>query len=193
MRSVRGEKIFKLLETISTRETTSDDLINGLLLTAISRYQSPQKLNYEVRMARKRRLSKATERVEKIRIQKLLYYLKEDGLIENKKSFLKLTKAGYEKFAKLKTFFLRKRVTDNQQSITKDYLKICIFDIPETKRGKRESVRVWLKALNYEMIQKSVWIGEGAIPQEFIDSIRDWKLIPYIKIFSVHKEGNIFF
>lgn len=194
MTSKRGEKILKILENISSRSITSNDFMSGFLETAFAVYPSPKKLAYETRQARKRRLTTAFEKSERIKMQKFLYYLKADGLIENKNSVLKLTKAGLAKLEKLKIRFLVKsKLIACRQTIKKGCPKIIIFDIPEKMQKQRRHLRYLLRALDYEMVQKSVWAGETILPEEFIKEIKNLQLVPYLKIFSVYKEGNVFF
>lgn len=192
MKSVRGEKVFKILQTIGDRSINLDDLIVGCICAGP--YPTSKKINYEAHLARKRRVVKADEKIKKIKIQQLLYYLKNDGLIKNESALLSLTERGLEKLKKFrKSLFLNTKTNYSDQKIKDDFHKIIIFDIPERVKEKREWLRTALKSLDFEMVQKSVWLGNNKLPLEFIKQLRDLQLVPHIKIFSVAKEGNLFF
>ncbi|MBI2635441.1 MAG: CRISPR-associated endonuclease Cas2, partial [Parcubacteria group bacterium] len=70
-------------------------------------------------------------------------------------------------------------------------LKVVIFDIPEKQKHKREWLRGQLQDLGFKMIQKSVWMGKRKFPKEFLEDIRDLKLLAYVEIFSVTKTGSM--
>lgn len=68
---------------------------------------------------------------------------------------------------------------------------IIVFDIPEVSRKKRDYLRFELLALGYKPIQKSVWLGCGPLPQEFIKYLKEMKTLDYIHIFSIKEFGTI--
>ena len=192
MKSVRGEKVFKILQTIGDRSITTDDLIVGFLCA--SSYPTPRKIKYEAHLARKKRIAEADEKIERAKMRQLLYYLKKDGLVKNENAFLSLTEKGLEKLKKFgKSLFLNIKTDYSDQKIKNSVFVMFIFDVPEWMKEKREWLRVVLKSLDFEMVQKSVWLGDNKLPLEFIKQVKDLGLAPYIKIFSVAKEGNLFF
>jgi len=64
---------------------------------------------------------------------------------------------------------------------------IVMFDVPESKKAKREWLRWHLKKFDYLMIQKSVWVGPSPLPKEFLDYIKDISLKENIKTFKLAK------
>ena len=68
---------------------------------------------------------------------------------------------------------------------------MVMFDVPETKKAEREWLRWHLKKFNYEMIQKSVWVGPSPLPKEFMDYVSKIKLKESIKTFKLTKSYNI--
>ena len=68
---------------------------------------------------------------------------------------------------------------------------LVLFDIPENKKGEREWFRRQLRELGYEMIQRSVWLGPGPLPAEFIEYIKTIGLRDCIKAFVVTKNLEI--
>lgn len=67
---------------------------------------------------------------------------------------------------------------------------IVMFDIPEAKKAEREWFRFHLRKFDYEMIQKSVWVGPSPLPKDFLDYIKDIKLKECIKTFKLAKPYN---
>ena len=86
-----------------------------------------------------------------------------------------------------------KSLPDNGRYKTEsdDELKIIIFDIPEEERQKRDWLRSVLKNLKFSMLQKSVWVGKGKLPKEFINDLSKYKIISYVDIFAISKYGSL--
>ena len=111
--------------------------------------------------------------------------LRTKGLIENGDKGWHLTPTGKK--------YMKKKENSLQQfeyNFTKDAPKnlIVMFDVPETKKAEREWLRWHLKKFNYEMIQKSVWVGPSPLPKEFMDYISKIGLKSAIKTFKLAKE-----
>lgn len=68
---------------------------------------------------------------------------------------------------------------------------IIIFDVPEKKRTIRGYLRLELVALGYEQLQKSVWIGGGPLPEEFMKQIKEWDILDTVHIFTVRERGTV--
>jgi len=126
----------------------------------------------------------------------ILNQLKNQGLIEkkiNKKrgSIWKITKKGLErlKLIKKKEIFYKKSI--NYKKEIDDKIRIVIFDIPEKERHKRTWLRAVLVSLGFSMLQRSVWIGENKIPEQFLYDLRKREMLSYIQIFEISKKGTI--
>ncbi len=74
-------------------------------------------------------------------------------------------------------------------SLTKQQSKnlILMFDIPESRRKERNSLRKYLRNFHYVMIQKSVWVGPSPLPKEFLEYLNKTKLKNSIKTFKLAK------
>ena len=68
---------------------------------------------------------------------------------------------------------------------------IVIFDIPEKQKVKRESARIQLALLGFKMLQKSVYIGCGPLPEAFLYYLREEEILDYFHIFSIKEFGTI--
>ncbi|MFA5083892.1 MAG: CRISPR-associated endonuclease Cas2 [Candidatus Paceibacterota bacterium] len=135
---------------------------------------------------------------EKQSFYNLLYQLKKQGFImkrndKNKKSFWRLTDRGLRhlKNVKRKKGLFSLKAKDG---IKNDYLKVIIFDVPENKRKERAWLRHTLVNFCFSMLQKSVWVGEAQLPEDFFNSIKELHLLPHVHIFAVDKEksGSLF-
>lgn len=68
---------------------------------------------------------------------------------------------------------------------------IVIFDIPEKQRIKRDTLRVQLMSLGFNKLQKSVFLGHGPLPEDFIRYLSDLEILENIHIFSIKERGTI--
>lgn len=116
----------------------------------------------------------------------ILSRLRNQGLISRKgtrkASIWEITKQGKE--------FLKNRPlieVPAKDGVT----RLVIFDIPERERKKRDTLRAELLSYNYERLQKSVWIGWNALPEDFVDLVDELDLKNHIHIFSVREAGTI--
>ncbi len=117
----------------------------------------------------------------------ILSRLKDQGLAEGRKSAgrtaWRITKEG------------RKYLAEFSQELNfpeSDGVKrVVVFDIPEKEREKRRWLRGELVAMRYQQLQKSVWMGEVPLPEEFIDDLDSLQLRGKVHIFKVESEGTI--
>lgn len=70
-------------------------------------------------------------------------------------------------------------------------VRLAVFDIPERERKKRDRLRVELVACGFTPLQKSVWIGERPLPQEFIEFLDELDLKNKVHLFSVRERGTL--
>ena len=59
------------------------------------------------------------------------------------------------------------------------------FDIPETKRKTRDWLREQLRDWDFTMVQKSLWLGNGPLPDEFYTHIKLLGVKDNIRVFKV--------
>ncbi len=93
-----------------------------------------------------------------------------------------------------KKFLMRQRAarpSRDYHAIASAKLRLVIFDIPETEKRKREWLRAALRRLGFQPLQKSVWVGNIALPEEFLHDLRKLGLLPYVEIFAVTKRGSL--
>lgn len=122
-----------------------------------------------------------------------LSYLRRNGFVEHEKTESKniwrITKIGKEKWEKLKKK-INLPIHKNYKLENDKKHTIVIFDIPEKEKQKREWIRNQLVFIGFTMLQKSVWIGKGKIPQEFFEDIAAIKLNQYLHIFRVTSDNR---
>ena len=70
-------------------------------------------------------------------------------------------------------------------------MTIISFDIPEKERRKRDWIRRCLVEMDFEPLQKSVWVAQGGAHEDFIHALRERKLLHAVHIFAVTKQGTI--
>ena len=84
------------------------------------------------------------------------------------------------------------RLTDKGLRQTKKYqpqkLKnatlMIVFDIPEAEKAKRQRLRLLLRELSFQQIQKSVWMSEFDHREYIRAEIKDFGLETYVELFE---------
>jgi len=119
------------------------------------------------------------ENTVKINLQRLI----KDGLVaqEKKSKKFSLTTKGKE---------LIDYIENRYQILEKPWdgkFRIVIFDIPEILKSWRDNIRQELLLLQFQQLQKSVYIGKYPIPEGLCKEIAEWNLGEYIYIFTVDK------
>lgn len=118
-------------------------------------------------------------------LSSMMSYLKKEELIGKNDKGWYLTPAG-RKYMKRKEDSLQQFKHEFSKESPKNLM--VMFDIPETKRAEREWFRWHLKKFNYEMIQKSVWVGPSPLPKEFMNYVSKIGLKNTIKTFKLAKD-----
>jgi len=70
-------------------------------------------------------------------------------------------------------------------------LRIVMFDIPEKESVKRRWLRSELISCNYQLLQKSVWLGKRPLPESLLKEIDALGLINYLHILEISRGGTI--
>ncbi len=116
-----------------------------------------------------------------------LYRLNRNGYISKDNDYILLSPNGRKyvenKKARLITF-------DSPYKKESPKNLLVMFDIPETKKAEREWFRFHLRMFDYEMIQRSVWVGPSPLPKDFLDYVKEIKLKECIKTFKLAKPYN---
>lgn len=115
--------------------------------------------------------------------------LRREGLVERlgtgRKSRWQLTTKGRKSLAKHPKHL-------ESPSLPKDgIMRLVIFDIPERERRKRDIIRAELLWCKFRQLQKSVWIGEYPLPEDFISLVDNLHLARNVHIFSIREEGTL--
>ena len=187
---MKGINKLKILEFLNETSSAISDL---LFIFTVPYGTSRRGIDYLLRKKHAQNARDAVVREDRRRFTYLLYNLRKDKLVEgDDKKVLRLTQRGREILEKLRVQ-KSKSLPDNGRYKTESdsELKIIIFDIPEEERQKRDWLRSVLKNLNFSMLQKSVWVGKGKLPKEFIDDLSKYKIISYVDIFTISKRGSL--
>ncbi len=125
---------------------------------------------------------------EKQKIHNTLSRLKKNGYIQRdeKTNLWNLTLKGSNKIDNDKKYELKL-----YNKAKGDRLLIIAFDIPESYRRYRDWLRETLKINDYEMIQKSIFVGKSKIIRELMDDLKDRELLNFVDIFEVGKSGTL--
>jgi len=108
--------------------------------------------------------------------------LKRENFIEKDGEYLRITKKGQEYVKRRQnglSMFLFSFPKDSPKNL------LVMYDIPESKKAKREWFRFHLKKFSYEMIQRSVWVGPSPLPEDFLNYLKEIKLKNCIKTFKL--------
>ncbi len=194
----RGDKILKVLEAVGNGVSDLSALFEAFLRAGYGASQG--KISYEFSRARDRNaafLNSLRQDInEKLKFQKLLSKLKNDGLVrfgtrKGSKKF-SITQKGLKKIKELSARRSRAlpRVTDYKKQ-SDSVFTIIAFDIPEKEKRKREWLRAVLKNIGFIFIQDSVSIGKVKVPAEFLDDLKDLKILDFVEIFQITKLGSL--
>jgi DNA-binding PadR family transcriptional regulator len=186
----KGDLMVKVLDILQKSAETTVDLID---IFTSSYYESYRKMRKSMLYGSpKFKTDWAEEYLKNQQFYSLLNKLKNQGFIKkeekNKKTIWSITQKGLEKLKIIKEKRKRKLNYPKEKSNT---LIIITFDIPEQEKHKREWLRSVLVALDFKLLQKSVWIGKNKIPEEFLKDLREQKILNYVHIFKVSKGGTI--
>lgn len=104
-----------------------------------------------------------------------------------KKKYVKHDSSGWSLTSAGRVSTARKRLLQYLPSPftkTAPDMTVISFDIPEPDRALRYWLRNQIKIFGYKMLQQSLWIGPGPLPQNFLKRLEDLKIRNKIKIFS---------
>jgi predicted transcriptional regulator len=190
---MKGEITLKILETLAGAARGLVDATEAFLSAGYG--ASYSKLQRESSRIESRRVAEKLRARARNNYAVLISKLKSQGIIEAKqisgeKRFF-ITKKGKEKL-----FALRQRRKNKLPAISGSLKKsgaplIVAFDIPEKQRRKRDWLRIVLGQMGLTRVQRSIWMGKGKLPEEFLDSLYQLDLIDCVEIFEVGKTGTL--
>ena len=190
----KGEMALKVLEALEKAASDAATLIETI---ASSPYGSSlSRLEARRRYIEKRKSLTNYVLQNQQRLYDTLYRLHRDGLIKkeiaDKRKIWHLTLKGKQESKWLRKYFSFSKPPQRvYQKVVEQELKIIAFDIPEKYKLKRWWLRKTLKSLGFTMLQKSVWVGKCKIPQEFIEDIYKFGLLPHLEVLAVTKTGSL--
>ena len=194
MSKMKKSITLSILEKLNDMAMSSSELLEVFLSapygTSISGF------DYRLRKKRSaRKNSKEEEAILKQRFYSFVYKLGKDGLIQKrlgkKGNIFAIMPRGIKKLLYLREKAIRDLPLPNYEKRDGNKFIIVTFDIPEKERRKRAWLRSALKNLGLKMVQKSVWIGKAKIPEEFLDDLKNLKLVSFIEIFEITKTGSL--
>ena len=79
--------------------------------------------------------------------------------------------------------YLRSFIPINTKGLPKNLL--VLYDIPEDKKKERDWFRRQLRSFDFDMIQRSVWVGPSPLPKDFLAYVKTIGLQNEFKIFKL--------
>lgn len=161
---------------------------------------SCRKLEYGLSQKRGDRAFRKIECEQERRLREryfnMLLKLKRDGLIyevrrNKRKRLFRITRKGRIKLALLSRVITALPSLVFYKKEKGERVVIVVFDIPEKERVKRDWLRRVLQEMSFSMIQRSVWMGKVKLPKNFFDDLLSLKIVQYVEIFEVTKEGTL--
>ena len=152
---------------------TSSPSIADLLLATLTSGRSTRRFYSILREREMKKLNKDSVSVALSRLHK-------KGLVNRSTTGWYVTAAGKNKMKDKKLLeHIPSPFKDNTLDTT-----IVSFDIPERDRIIRNWLRDQIKIFGYKMLQQSLWIGPGPLPQSFMKRLEKLKIRKRVKIFS---------
>lgn len=155
-------------------ENTLSDHIIAFLLSARSTGLY-KKILWERLQKRRKNLKPATFRQN-------LFRLRKKGIIADRGEVVCLSGGRALKRERGPRSIIKNSAPDGPEKI------LMSFDVPETKRRERDWLRNQLKFWNFEMIQKSLWFGQGPLPRDFNNRLKILGIFQNIRVFKIHKK-----
>jgi len=191
---MKGRLTLAILEAVGNGLADSALLLEAFLIAGYGASQG--KIKREIsRLERERGKKRETRQVETQQLQR--YYntisrLKRDNLlVQEANGRFRITAFGLRKRDKLKKQKTHYFPVGSYPVQKSENVVIIAFDVPEQERRKRDWLRSTLKNLGLKMVQQSVWIGKIKIPKDFLDDIKELRLIDCVEIFEVSKTGTL--
>ncbi len=116
--------------------------------------------------------------LERERFYKTLSKLQHAGLVrkttQNAGSLWSITKRGSKK--------VHERYLQQVVVAQTKFPTIVSYDVPESHKKDRAWLRSTLRGFGFTMAQRSVWVARVALPKEFIEELRERKLLKYVHV-----------
>mgnify|MGYP001594953157 CR=1 FL=1 len=186
---MRGRILLHVLELLKEGITTQVDFFEAVLGSGYG--ASMGKVDYEFKKIRRAREKEEYVKQElkerRRRLQLFVSKMKQDGFIKEINEKIKISEKGKRKIKELKAKLPEKHYPKGDTN----KMTIISFDIPEKLRRKRNWLREVIKNLDFKMVHQSVWVGKTKIPKEMINALEDLKILEFVEIFEISKQGTL--
>jgi DNA-binding transcriptional regulator PaaX len=110
-----------------------------------------------------------------------LYRLNKKGIIKTEGNIIYVNQKDIQNFSVKRNSIIKSILPNKTEKI------LISFDIPETKKKTRDWLRNQIKYWDFEMIHKSLWLGYGSLPEEFIERLKKLGIYENVRIFKTVK------
>ena len=198
---MKGDLTYKILSALEKNRDEALDLLGAFFVSGLSNIKSMMEESIDEDLDADERQNQDEkkhphEKIAKHRFYSMVSYLEKDGLIRKTRTeegtYVQITPKG-KVHLKYITKMTEYALPPPQYSLDSQDKRTTIitFDIPETQRRKRDWLRCALKNMEFQMIHKSVWMGEDGICQSFLNDIRQLNLKDHMEIFQINKKGSL--
>ncbi len=190
---MRGELVFTFLNLLGEVTASAEDHIAGYLNAGYG--ASFKKLEFEAQKHRRQRERReAMHEKEKVLRQRYFVmrgYLMREGFVVVKNGNIGLTQQGVSRLRSLQEDSSSRLSMPGYTILPGSTALLVIFDIPESQKRKRAWLRRALKSMSFTMLQRSVWIGRGALPDAFLVDLARLEIVEFVEIFEITKKGTL--
>ncbi len=180
--------MYKILDFLQDRTFDMVDFSKAFLKAGYG--ASLSELDYKFMKENRKRKKYQLERYRKRHLQKYIYKLKKEGFIsQNEEKEFSLSVKGDERLKVLQ----RHKILDKNsyKKIKSNRVVIVSYDLPNLFNRERDMLRDVLRALGFKMVHKSVWVGKVKFPKSFILGLEKLKILDFIEILEVTKNGTL--
>jgi len=132
-----------------------------------------------------------SKKITRATVSTILWRLKQQGLVERAGETGRRTRSAWRLTAEGKSRVEQAVRETSAVSKSDGITRLVIFDVPERERTKRNIIRAHLVGCDFRQLQKSVWMGDHPLPQDFITLLDDLGLAGNVHIFSIREAGTI--
>jgi DNA-binding transcriptional regulator PaaX len=145
-------------------------------------YKKLRSLLHSGKLHQQQSLEKTKHAYNEQTLRTTLYRLQKKGLLEKDGQNWNVTAQARKEH---KERLIPAQFTYRTQPKSKNRKIICMFDVPESERIKRNWLRSQLEVLDFTLLQQSVWIGPAPLPTTFIALLEEFDCKKYIRFLEV--------
>lgn len=183
----------KILDIIKAGMSDTATVIDVMCCSRPESYRKLRNIMWGMPSTQYKKSDKQKIRKENQKLYSTLSNLKREGFITKGKdaNFWSITKLGLQKLDLFRKLAVNSKNEINYDKEKSKNIVIVAFDIPERLRSSRAWLRGALKFLDFSMIQKSVWVGNYKLPEEFIHDLEKREILKCVDIFEVGNKGTL--